>query len=261
MLRKSLFFIVIALTCLSAHGHEVNFQQLENCYNWTNLALRSSEMKTFRSSQFLGNVSHGTSANADINALVVRLSDPNRVAVIQNNGGTVYPVSRQNQIRSACSRNQNNGGMVLPVSGSLNAGEESANLNPTYIRVQVYEHRGRQTGTELCHINSANAALTPTGVQGQSMDDSQIEATVRQAILERLQWVSANATPQNSRNTLSIFNHALENGGACFQVLPMFTGLDGARTAALCAVNPNPGPECQPAPPTSQSGEEPEARP
>ena len=243
MLRSSLLFLIFSVWTLSSQAHEVNFQQLKNCFQWTNLGLRSSEAQGFRTSQYLGNLSHGRSANADINALVLRLTNPNRIAVLQEGGGNIYPLSAENQIRSECSRNQDRGGLVLPVRGFLNAGDESQDLN-TYIRVQVHEHRGRQVGTEVCPIGSASARMTPSGVRGQEVSDDQFEALVRQAVLERLQWVAQNANPQNTQGVRRNFEAALKNGGACFQVLPMFRGLDAARNNVMCAVGIQQGAVC-----------------
>ncbi len=242
-----------------AQAHEVNFQQLENCFSWTNLGLRSSEMNGFRNSTFLGSPQHGTNASVDLNALVTYLDNPSRVAVIQQNGGTMYNLSSPNMLRSACSRNQDRGGVVLPVSGFLNANENSENID-TNIRVQVREVPG--ASNELCPINSASARMTPTGLRGQEMSDQQIEATVRQAVLQRMTWLESNVTPENTRMLQRNFGSALNNGGACFQVLPMFPGLDEARSRVLCKMQASPGPECQTASTAPDSdGADTEARP
>ncbi len=238
---KRFFLLLFGLFCSVSQAHEVNFQQLENCFAWTRLGLRSSEMRTAPGVHFVGSASHGANARIDLNALVFHLTQPDRVAVVQQGGGVVYNLPADSELRSSCERNQGQGGVVLPVSGFLNAGQNSETIE-TRIRVQVRNVPGQRS--ELCPISSASRRMNPTGLNGTTMSDQQLEALVQQAVLQHLTWLEENATPENTRLLQSNFDSALKNSGACFSILPMFTGLDRARDRVMCRIQANSGAYC-----------------
>lgn len=234
---KKIFYLtsfVSLFFSFNVFAQGVNFTELQHCYDWTNLGLRSNEAQGYRNSQFVGLVKHGTSATANINALIYQQENPDRVSIIQAGESITYSMTSPNISMRNCQDSATQD-LVVPVQGHLNAGTDSTNLT-THLSLRAVRHRSTDsTSTELCPIDSARVQRSWNGT-GRVIPDSQVEEVVRQAILDRLNWIAANVSSSSNRTVRDNITRALRNQGACFKVVPEFPGLVEARDRVLCNI-------------------------